>query len=276
MRVARLSPSLLAVLALAAPALAQEEPVQTPLGPTRVEGEAFSEEGLRLFVGDRELLRSTDDMALWAEAVVGDLLLVGLASGGTACEALWQWVDVRSGAASERFGTCSGAAEVTVAENGTVVVSMPGWDLDHPTSDFLYDGVAIVEVPGGQEPAELPPGTAGDAWVGHYGWELFMASDWRGPLVALLGEEAYDQGQAAFTTATPMGVEGDWVVGTGCVKHACDILEGAVAVHRKDGRVLVALSEEGEHGYRSWVWGDGGDPLPPTVAAMLDDDETAP
>lgn len=258
-------PILAAFVVAAAPALAQE-PVETPLGPTRVEGEAFSEEGLRLLVGDRELLRSTDDMSIWAEASVGDLLLVGLASGGTACAVLWRWVDVRTGEATEPFGTCADVAEVREAEDGTAVVTMGSPDPDFPRSDFVFDGAAVVEVPLPQEPAALPPDAPADGWVGRFAYEPFVASDWRAPLVALLGETGYDLAQEAFGIAGPFEAQGKWVTGWGCMAHACDILEGALAIHREDGRLLVAISEEGEP---PRLWGEPEGPLPPMLAEIM-------
>jgi hypothetical protein len=262
------APTLMLCLS-ASTAIAQPELVQTPLGPTRVEGERFTDGGLRLYVGDRELIQTEEDAYLWAEAIEGDLLLVGLGSGGTACPEMWQWVNIRTGETSERFGTCLAAAEVSATDKGEITVSMPSWDFDFPTWDYVYDGTTVTEVKRGQEPAELPPSTPADAWIGHYGSEMFKASDWREPLIRLMGEDAYSEAQAAFTTSNAMEVEGDWVVGTGCVVHACDIIEGVVAMHRTDGRVLVALSYEGQAGFMAWVWGDQNDTLPPTVIELL-------
>lgn len=259
--------ALAVALALAASsALAQDGPVETPLGPARVEGEAFSDEGLRLIVGDRELLRSTEDMAIWPAAVVGNLLLVGLASGGTACAAQWRWVNLRTGAATEPFGTCSDSAEVSAVEEDRVVVTMPSWNPDFPRSDFVYNGATMTEVPLPQEPAAVPPGTPGDAWIGRYPYEIFVASDWRGPLVALLGAEGYDLAQEAFGIAGPFEAQGEWVAGWGCMAHACGVLGGAVAIHRGDGRLLVAIAGEEEP---PRLWGDPQGPLPPMLAEAM-------
>jgi hypothetical protein len=265
----------LALLTLAAPAAAQEV-VETPVGPARIEGEAFADGGLRLMIGERELLRTEEDAHLWVEEVVGDRLLVGLVSGGTACAAMWRWVDARTGEASESFGTCSSGASVMAAKDGKIVVTMGSQDFDHPSVDYVFDGVTVTEVPRDQVPSDLPPGTPGEAWAGRWSHEFWIASDWREVLRPLMGQEAYDMAQATFTQSHVMEPEGDWMVGTGCVRNACDIIEGVIAVHRRDGHVVVALSNEGSYGYQSWVWGQGEEPLPPTMADMLWGDEGMP
>ncbi len=65
--------------------------VDTPQGRARVEGSPF-EAGERLVIGDRVALADPDHPQLWIEAHRGSLLLA-LGSGGTACPALWTWLD---------------------------------------------------------------------------------------------------------------------------------------------------------------------------------------
>jgi hypothetical protein len=112
----------------------------------------------------------------------------------------------------------------------------PSWDFDYPPWDCVYDGAPVSDTKRDQKkPAELPHGTLGKAWVRHRASEMFNASDWREPLIALMGKDAYRQARAAFTRATSMVVECDWVVGTGCIVHACAFNKGAVAIRRKGG-----------------------------------------
>lgn len=251
---------------LATPAPAEIETAPTASGLARIEGDPF-EGGERLIVGDRVALEAPTFPWLWIEAQVGDLLLVGMSSGGSACAAEWVWVhaekpDLRL---SEPFGTCSDLATV-MADEETVTVSMPSSDADFPVVDFVYDGETVQEVARGQQPSGAPPEAGADAWVGRYPYDLFRSSDWREPLVALMGEKGYSWAQEAIGSASPMEVHGDWVVGEGCMAHACGEAWGAAAIHREDGRLLVALGRWGE---TPRLWGDPGGPLPAPIAHVM-------
>jgi hypothetical protein len=251
---------------VATPALAEIGIVPTPSGLARIEGERLGE-GEALWVGEAEVIPGDGVSVLWIEEQVRDLLLVGRSDGGTLCAAEWMWVHTERGGlrASEPFGTCSDLLTVTDGPVG-VTVSMPSHDADWPVVDFVYDGVAVREVPQGQRRSGSPPEAGALAWVGRHPWELFRASDWRGPLVALLGKEGYREAQEAIGSARPMEAEGDWVAGRGCMANGCGAAWGAVAIHRGDGRLLVAL---GGWEREPRLWGDPKGPLPPTVAEVM-------
>lgn len=254
-------------LAVASPAAAWKESLETPEGLARVEGDSREGEPLRLLLSERELWRTEDWLRIWPEAVAGDWLLVGVTQGGTACPIEWIWIHRASGAASEVFGTCAMAREVRVEPDESLSVLMSSYDPDEPVSRFAFDGATIREFRQGQEPAAVPPGAPADDWVGRWPYELFVASDWRGPLIALLGEEGYDEAQAAFGQVGPFEVEGDWVAAWGCIMHACPMLEGRIAIHRGDGRIIVALAEIDA---APRLYGDPRGPLPPTVAELME------
>lgn len=254
------------LLALAAPAWADLASVETPQGPARVEGDP-TDGGERLMVGDRVAFASAEEPYLWIEASRGTLLLVGIATGGTACGAEWIWLDAADPGfrATERFGTCADAVTVT-SDAETVTVSMASSDPDHPTSDFVWDGKGPVrEVPRGQEASASPPEAGADPWVGRYPYELMRAADWRGPLVDLLGEDGYAAAQAAIDSASPMAVEGGWVAGSGFERNAG--ASGAVAIARDDGRLLVAVRSGPDAEPR--LWGDPRGDLPASIAAVM-------
>jgi hypothetical protein len=198
----------------AAPLRAEVARVDTPQGLARVEGGA-AEGGQRLVVGDRVALAAEEFPVLWIEAERGSLLPVGLGSGGTACPALWTWLDAGDPGfrRTEAFGTCSDLAAVT-SDAGTVTVTLPSLDGNRPGSAFVWDGKGeVVEVPQGQEPSGMEPGDP-DAWVGGCALDLFRASDRRGQLESMMGPEAYREAQEVGGLCAPMERRGEWVVGT--------------------------------------------------------------
>jgi hypothetical protein len=250
----------------ASPALSCQEALDTPRGLARAEGERGSEEPLRLVVGERELYRTEEWLDIWPEAVAGDWLLLGLTEGGTACGMMWAWVHLDSGAASEVFGTCGMVEGVSVRGDGIVTARAHSYDPDWPMSDFVFDGSEVVEIPRPQAPAAVPPGAPADEWIGRAPFELFRASDWRGPLSELMGKESYDEAQSAFGQVVAFEAQGDWVAASGCMAHACLQMQGAIAIHRGDGRILVALLP---HGEPPRLYGEPRGPLPPSVEEIM-------
>ena len=250
---------------LAGPAGAQVASVDTPQGVARVEGDP-AEGGQWLSVGGARAYGLADFPYLWIEGSAGALILVGLSEGGTACPSLYAWVDAsRPGfPATDTFGTC-GSADGIAQDGGTVSVRIGSGDAERPWSLFTWDGKgAVTETPLGQEPSGSPPGAGPEAWVGRYAFDLFRSSDWRGPMVALLGEEGYRAAQGAIQTASPMERQGAWVVGSGFDPLSGGDVGGAVALG-EDGRVLVALYGQGA----PVLYGDPGGPLPPGVAEAM-------
>jgi hypothetical protein len=239
--------------------------VETPVGPVLV---VSNEDGYsqRVIIGEQSFLDDGDYRFVSIRAREGSLYLLELSTGGNGCAAEYAWLhavpgDVRL---SPVFGNCSDLAEVS-ADAETVTVTLPALDAATGRTAFVYDGQTVTERPAGQTAADVAPGAGADALVGTYPFDLFRTADWRAPLVALLGEAAYAQTGTLFELAAPMEIEGDWVTGSGCVKFACSDRTAAVAVHRRDGRILVALRD----GLLVGIYGDPGGDLPPAIARVL-------
>ena len=193
----------------------------------------------------------------------GAVFLVGLSAGGRACPTLYAWVDASEPGlpATAPFGTCGEATGVS-HDGETVTVTVGSADAEHPESAFTWDGRGeVVETLLGQEPSGSPPKAGNEAWVGRYPYDLVRSSDWRGPLVALLGEDGYRAAQLAIQTAAPMERQGDWVVGSGFDNDSG--LGGTVALGDA-GRILVAITGAGA----PVLYGDGDD-VPPAIAEAM-------
>jgi hypothetical protein len=262
-----LAASLLMTLAMPAGAEPVEIPLETPGGTVDV---VDGPDGFTryLTVGDRRFFEEDEYAFVQVEEQVGSLLLVTLSQGGNACPAQYVWLhtdadDVR---VSETFGTCSDTFEVS-SDAETLTVTLPSLDATEGFVAFDYDGNQITERVVGQEASISGPDAGAEPWIGQYPHDLFRASDWRGPLVALMGEEAYARAGATIELSGPMEAEGDWVAGAGCVKIGCETVRGAVAIHRGDGRLLVALRTP-EAGLE--VYGDEPGELPPSVQDVIE------
>ncbi len=256
----------LALCGLAGMASGQElARIDTPSGPAVITREDID---AVVTVGDQSF-RFDGMMYAWFGEKVGDVVLLGLSMGGTACPAQFAWLDTRPGLirVTEVFGTCSDLAEVSW-DAEAVIVSMPSLAPGEGQVDFLWDGktATVEELVRGPQPTGLPPGGPAMAWEGRFGVELLEAPEWAPVLGPLMGAEALTDAQRIVQVGHPFAVQGDWLVSTGCQPHQCDITMGAVALHLSDGALIVALWEDGI-GPRAW--GDLTRGLPPGVAEVM-------
>lgn len=241
-----------------------EERIDTPSGPAviekgadfthvlRIAGASFPIEGM-MFVSFADRL--------------GNLVLVQQSSGGSLCPAEFAWLDTTPGKVrlTETFGTCADVYEIT-SDAETVTVTMAG-PPGQGRSAFVWDGKGrIVEQKLGMEATGLSPDMGVGAWVGRHPYDLMTAPEWAGVFTVLMGGAALQRVQAGIAISTAMEMQGDWLVGQGCMPHACDAVVSAVAVHAGDGRVLVAYWEQGKG---AQVWGDAAAGIPSAIADVM-------
>lgn len=251
---------------LALPAVAQElGRIDTPSGPAVLSRQDFD---AILTIGGQEFRFEGMRFAGFAERL-GDVVLLQLSSGGSLCPAMYVWLDTRPGQVrlSDEFGTCSDLHAISW-DSEAVTVTLPSMQPGAGFVDFRWDGKTSALREAARAPAAsgLPPGHATAAWEGRFGTELLAAPEWQGLLLGLMGRAALDDALRIVQVGHPFGVQGDWLVATGCQPHQCDVTAGAVALHRADGRLIVALWEA-RSGVRSW--GDLSAGIPPGVAQVL-------
>ncbi len=259
-----LVPVLLAGAALAEPV---EAPVQTAAGLVEV---VATPDGMTryLTVAGQPFLRDEGYMFVMLFDRQADMILVQVSSGGNACPAEFVWLTARAGdvRVSAPFGTCAEDAQVG-GEVPVLTVTMPSMDAAEGFIAFDYDGTTVTDRVVGQVASASPPEAGADPWIGLYPYDLFRGSDWHALLAGLMGEAAYVRAGDVISLSTPMEVQGDWVVGAGCDKYECDTTRGAVAIHRDDGRVLVALRTP-QNGTQ--LFGEARGPLPAGLRAVMD------
>ncbi|MFN4154765.1 MAG: hypothetical protein ACK4HF_08930 [Paracoccaceae bacterium] len=199
---------------------------------------------------------------------LGDVVLVSVASGGSACPAQFVWLDTRPGLVrlTERFGTCSDLVEVSW-DAESVIVTMPSMRPGEGPVAFHWGGksAAIREVALAQPPSGIAVTAPPTAWLGRHPSEFLSAPEQREGLVALLGADGLLAAQRIISVGAMFAADGAWIAAGGCQPHACESAEGAVALH-PDGRIVVALWEESA-GLR--VWGTLDPPLPAVIAQVM-------
>lgn len=253
-----------AVLAVALPAMVMAETqIDTPSGVAVLEAAGSD---MRLSLGGKAFVLNGMAYASFRDRV-GDVVLVSMASGGTACPALYAWLDTRPGMIrlTQAFGTCSDLAEVSW-DSESVIVTLPSMVPGEGKVAFRWDGKVVTETALAVPKSGMLSSAGAAAWVGKHPNELMEAPEWRGAFVALMGEVAFQDALRIIQVAQNLEQDGNWVAASGCQPHACDVTLGAVAVSLTDGRIVVALWEEGV-GVR--VWGDVAGPVPQGVAEVL-------
>ena len=252
----------LAAFFLAAPAAAFD----TQAGRLEIIEGASGEKAL--LAGGEVLALPTKPYLAFLDEQFGDRVLILLSQGGNACNGEYVWFHAVPGELrfSPAFGTCAEAYEVGARDDGVLAVTMAHTEPGRPPVTYLWDGARLTEEDAPRPMSGMAPGDGPEFWVGRYPFELIEAADYQDRLAAIMDRDAMIEADRLIDLSSPFRVEGGWIVGTGCLKFACDAERGAVAVSRGDGRVIVALTTP-EDGPR--LYGNPGGALPETIAALL-------
>ncbi len=253
-------------LLLAGPLRGQEVDTATPSGEARIVETADGTKAL--MVGKVRVELPEQPFLAFIVARRRNLLLVEYSQGGNACPAFFVWVHTGRGKvrATEGFGTCSDLFTIT-NDSESVSVTMPSFEPGKGDVSFVYDGKnAIREVQHDLVASGMGPGDGWDFWAGRHPYSLVTAGELQDRLAAMLGPEVLVEAQRLLVVANNMELDGDWVAGTGCQAHMCDVNVGAVAVNVTDGRFLVALRKGSDP---ARLWGDARGVLPGAVLEVL-------
>lgn len=175
----------------------------------------------------------------------GALYLLGLSDGGNACGVVYAWLHTEGGVPrmTEEFGTCAPYVDVW-SDSETVSVSM--WsDVNHADLvGYVYDGKLIREVT--LDPPAGPVGPNDDlaALVGAHPISLFRAAQWRPILRGLLGRD-FSEVADRFDLSSGFAGQGMWLVARAHMVPRRGGDKAVLALHRLDGRVVVAWSVDG-------------------------------
>ena len=121
---------------------------------------------------------------------VGNLVLLVLPTGGTACPAMFAWADTTPGAVSvgTPFGTCSDLAEVS-HDAESVTVTLPSMEAGKGPVAFRWDGKAMTTAQLAVPPSGNTPAMGAAVWSGRYAYEFLTAPEWQDVLLGLMGKD---------------------------------------------------------------------------------------
>lgn len=252
------SAALVLTLGMATPLLAAD-PIRTPAGPFELVDNGFYDTSLRL--GGVEILRDEENMSVDVVSATADngILVLGLTPGGSGCAALYRILDTRSGkpVLSDSFGTCSDLPEISMAE-GMVIVAFPGDEISgRPV--WGWNGTALRE--GRIQPKTQPaaPAKALLKSVGEHPADLLDDPGVAQRLRAHWGDAAAEVSDRLGVASGTRLVDDRYIVGHGCMPHACSVDEAFIAVDVEHGEVY-AMIMRGDGSYqmhpRAGTWPD--------------------
>ncbi|WP_143093104.1 hypothetical protein [Celeribacter neptunius] len=205
-----------------------------PLGPLETNALWIADEAVALPLAVDHL-----DIAAQDE----DLLLILLASGGTACPKMWVYLDAGADPlwVSEPFGTCHDDAQAFRTERGIEVIS-PATDLGQ-SGDVRYwlEGHEVHEA---QAPLKSLGFTQVTQWEGMHPKRLVDDPAWEAWFLKRVGPVGLLELRGLFEQASLFFWDGDWLVAEGCKADACDELRGVLMLHKDGDRVSAAVQRK--------------------------------
>lgn len=236
---------LVALAAVPLPALAADS-LPSPSGEVRITGGEYEMKSVT--VGGESF--PLGDLRASLVDQLGNLILVAIYTGGTACPATYAWLNTTPGSLglTDSFGTCSDLYELS-HDSETVTLTMPSFNASEGKVAFVYDGRQVARRVLGLESSETAQQAQGDAeaWIGESPYEYLTAQETEAGLIGLFGWEDLDQLRNTLVVGSQeMVVDGEWVVGSGCRPHMCDTDFAVLALHRGTGEPIAAIKQDGQ------------------------------
>ena len=253
-------------VAVAQRSTAQEVDINSRLGPVTIVEDGPLRKAVSL--GGEILALPSAPYIAFVEARLGDLFLITLSQGGNACPAHYVWLHAVPGDLrfSDVFGTCSDLAEVSY-DSENVIVRIPSMVAGEGKVTFLYDGKGPVrEARADVDVSGMAAWDDWGYWDARHPYDMMAAADMRPRFVALMGREVYQRALSRVVVASNMMREGDWITGAGGQRHNATAARTAVALNRRDGRLVVASKGEGG---APMMWGHPDMVLPGPIAAIM-------
>ncbi len=220
------------------------ETYSTPIGNLVLRRKARKEE---IFVGEKSY--DVDDFLVSIVHKTNHWFLIQRLSGGTACPAMFQWVNADGPelVLSEVFGACLDGFEIEEREGSVRVVVMAGAASVGQVA-FDYDGNEVVESSLGLRDNIVENVFDPLSWEGKHPYDYLSAAGNEGMLIDLIGWSNLERARwGANGAGNRMKKVDDWIVGRACQRAMCYRNKTAVAISIRTGKPVIAVKEEGEN-----------------------------
>jgi hypothetical protein len=112
---------------------------------------------------------------------------------------------------------------------------------------YRFSDAGMETTPGEQPFAGTPAGPGADAtrWIGEHPFAIFRDPGERARFLTIMSEHQIRDLSDRIGPANSVIQRGDWVLGAGCMAHACNISAGAWGIRISDGAAAAAIYENG-------------------------------
>ncbi|WP_127116242.1 SH3 domain-containing protein [Shimia sediminis] len=177
----------------------------------------------------------------------GNWFLLQRLSGGSACPAMYQWVNADGPALqlSEVFGACLDGYEVEESEHSVRVTQLAAAASMGKVA-FDYNGKSVVKTLLGL-PDDIVENTFDPkSWIGKHPYSYLSAAGNEGMLIDLFGWNNLERARWGSNGPGHEMKEIDgWVVGKACQRAFCNQNETALAISVRTGMPIIAVRAEG-------------------------------
>jgi hypothetical protein len=112
---------------------------------------------------------------------------------------------------------------------------------------YRFSAEGMTTAPGAAPFAGQPAGPGADAtrWVGEHPFSIFRDAGERARFLSILTEDQIRDLSDRIGPANSVVQRGDWVLGAGCMAHACNLSAGAWGIRISDGAPAAAFFDQG-------------------------------
>lgn len=225
------------------------EVLDTRFGELHVEGADF---GLSLWRGT-EPLPLPEDGRWWIDwSIPGtgdyDWVIASHHHGGNSCGGATYILRVmeEGTAISRPIDGCNGRFTDIRTGEGWIEIDRTDFDIFVTHVTIRWHGDAYTETT--HFAAPQPPAGAGadvQRWIGQSPYLIFEDATERARLADVMEPWQMQDVHNRIMVASEMTQTGDWVVGTGCMAHACGLEMGAIGLRISDGAVAAEIRSDG-------------------------------
>jgi len=225
--------------------------LQTRFGPAQVVGEIGARQ-LTVLEQTMPLDRAHtwDILGAWGmEGADHDWLLAQQHHGGNMCGP--GITVVRVSPAEIRImgetGACEGAVRDLRVLPDALEMDIFADGLRQQVTTYRFDAQGMTTTAGAEPFTAAPAGPGADAtrWIGQHPYRPFEDPSERARFLTILSEDQIRDLANRIGPANSVVQRGDWVLGAGCMAHACNLSAGAWGIRISDGAPAAAVFDQG-------------------------------
>jgi hypothetical protein len=159
---------------------------------------------------------------------------------------------------SPPMDACMGILDVRILAD-RIELDMSPRDPGIEYETFAWDGQTLTNTPVPQAAMQpAGPGEAVTRWIGRDSAQIFEDPAERARFGSAMAPDAIQTLREAVSMGAPVEERDGWIIGRGCQRHLCNVMQGLWAVRIADGAVAAAIISNRAHEH---LFGLSDDPV---------------